>query len=567
MITPVSQGDEMVYEEGRSSLLRRMFIEHKWQTIFGSTAFIVVASLLFAWFVYTNCRIDVPGKHFAVLTLKEGKNQTNDEEVAMDEFTKGIQLDLVGEGRFFYSPYHYDWNVYPQVEIPDNKMGVRTRLYGNDLGYGDFMAVKSWVDDDIAQGELPVAQVDKGIIKEVLRPARYNINALVIDGKTGEVVGPQRPLKDYVEIIELWSPKIIPAGYRGIVTNLSGPIPADPNQLLVGAGDRGPQEATLGEGTYYINPYEQRINAIDTRSQRFNLSGDGYEMGFPSKDGFWIELEGVIEFRVKPETAATTYVLYNDDENDTEIRTSIAEEIIAKVILPNARAFCRLRGSNSSGREFIGGETRTAFQLEFQEVIAKTCDAQGIEIVQALITRIKPPEKIAGPVRDREIARLQEGQFNQQKNQQTQEALLATQRALIVQRSALVDADKIVIKAVTLANQEQGVAKEKANQEKEVAIETLEAAKDQAEAIMSRARADAAVVGFENEADAAGWKRAVTALGGNGQSYADYVMFQKMAPGFQSIMTNTADSKFMQWFENFGQPQSTQPVGPVEGDK
>ncbi len=100
-------------------------------------------------------------------------------------------------------------------------------------------------------------------------------------------------------------------------------------------------------------------------------------MTFPSKDGFAVSLDGIIEFKVIPETAAQTYVTYNDVSNDQPGASAIAEEIIAKVIMPNARAFCRLRGSNSSAREFIGGETRMAFQNDFQEAITETCQRTG----------------------------------------------------------------------------------------------------------------------------------------------------------------------------------------------
>ena len=154
-------------------------------------------------------------------------------------------------------------------------------------------------------------------------------------------------------------------------------------------------------------------------------------MMFPSKDGFPISLDGIIEFRVIPETAARTYVTYNDVVNDKPGASAIAEEIIAKVIMPNARAFCRLRGSNSSARDFIGGVTRTAFQSEFQKAITETCQSQGIEIVQALITKIIPPQAIAQPLRDREIAAQEKKQFTQEILQQQQEAKLATEMELI----------------------------------------------------------------------------------------------------------------------------------------
>ena len=149
------------------------------------------------------------------------------------------------------------------------------------------------------------------------------------------------------------------------------------------------QADTLEPGTYYLNPYVQEVRLVDCRSQRYNLK----DIGFPTKDGFWVSLEAIIEFRVKPEQAATTYILYNEERAGK----NLAEEVIAKVILPNARAYTRLRGSNHSGKEFITGDTRATFQEDFQKTMKSTCDEQGIEVIQALITTITPPEKIADP--------------------------------------------------------------------------------------------------------------------------------------------------------------------------
>lgn len=520
---------------------REDYRKSKRDRIIFTTGIVFVISAIFAlvivpYIVYTQFRIDVPAKHFAVLTTKTGIDLENDEEVAPDTDHKGLQVDVLNEGRYFYNPYFWDWEVYPMIEIPKDKMGVRIRLYGEDLPYGDFLAT----DEN-----------HKGIVEEVLRPGRYSINAKVIDRRSKEEVGPVRRYKsDYVEIIELWEPKIIPAGYKGIVTNLAGPLPKEPNKLLVEDGCRGPQEKTLEPGTYYLNPYMYRINSIDTRSQRFNLS-EGKIMTFPSKDGFLISLDGIIEFRVIPETAAQTYVTYNDVSNDLPGASAIAQEIIDKVIMPNARAICRLRGSNSSARDFIGGETRTAFQKEFSDRLTETCRNQGIEIVQALITKIKPPQAIAQPLRDREIAAQELKQYTQQILQQLEEAKLATEKALIDQKKQLITAERTVIEAVTLAQEEQQVAIEAAERDKAVATEKLSAAKDEAEAILSRATAKAAVVGFENEASAAGWKKAVESMGGDGDAYARYVMYQKLAPGYRTIMTNTADSPLMDVFKAF----------------
>lgn len=517
----------------------------------GIIATCTILLLILAYVVYTQFRIDVPSMHIAVLTKKTGDDLTNSQEVAKDSAQKGLQLEVLTEGRYFYNFYTWDWEVYPMIEIPEDKMGVRIRLYGDDLPYGHVVATQ---------------ETEKGIVKDVLKPGRYPINAVF-----SQLTTPDQPRQlnmngrnksDFVEVIELHSPITVPAGFRGVVTNLSGPMPENPNELLVEEGLRGVQIKTLDEGTYYMNPYMYRIELIDCRSQRFNLA-DNEDMGFPSKDGFWVSLDGVIEFHVMPDPdkneqgeyvhlgAAGTYVTYNEDTN-----AGIDEEIIRKVIMPNARSFCRLRGSNASGRDFIGGETRQQFQKDFQEAIRETCAKQGIEIVQALITRINPPEAIAGPVRDREIAVQQQKQYEQETQQQVEEAKLATQEELIVQKERMVEAEQEVITLTTKALQEQEVALEKANQDKEVAVEELIAARDQALATMSEKTAEAAVVDYQNEADAAGWKRSVHALGGDGQSLATYELYKKLAPGYHGIMANTADSSLMKVFDNFSSSET-----------
>ncbi len=489
----------------------------------------LLALLVIGYICYSMVRIDVPSSHIAVLTKLTGEDLENDQIVAPDANFKGLQLNVLTEGRYFYNPYSWEWNVYPMVEIPEGKMGVRIRLYGKNLPYGNFLATK---------------EDEKGVVPEVLRPGRYPLNA-VIKGQEES-----RPKNDYVEIVELYDPITISAGYRGVVTNLAGPVPENPNTILVEKDFRGVQKDSLEAGTYYLNPYMYRVAQIDCRSQRFNL-GQGYEMGFPSKDGFWVSLDGIIEFRVQPEKAAEIFVIYNEATNDHAADATVDDEIIKKIIMPNARSFCRLRGSNSTGRQFIGGETRTAFQKDFHKAMQDACQDNGIEIVQALITKINPPEAIAGPVRDREVARQKLKQYVEQKLQQEAEAKLAIEKALIEQRKELVGAEQTVVQKVTTAKEQQKVAITKAEENKGVALLDLKAAVDQAEAVMAGKKAEAGIVELQNKADAAGWKKAIEALGGDGDAYARYTLFMKMAPSFQELMLNTADSPLMEAFRNF----------------
>ena len=209
------------------------------------------------------------------------------------------------------------------------------------------------------------------------------------------------------------------------------------------------------------------------------------------------------------------------------------------------------KARNKLGRDFIQGETRTKFQEDFQAAMRTACEPLGIEIIQALITRIRPPQQIAGPVRDREVSKQEEQQYVQEIAQQESEQKLAIEVAMVEQKKAIVVADQEVVTITTQALREQEVAVTQANQQLAVAELKLEAAQDEAAAIEARGKADAEVIRFQNEAEAAGWVKAVSAFNGEGDSYAQYVLFQKLAPSYRQLMANTADSPIMKIFEMF----------------
>jgi regulator of protease activity HflC (stomatin/prohibitin superfamily) len=509
----------------------------------GGVVAVAIGLAVAAYVGYTKCRIEVPTRYMAVLIKKTGADMQNRDELAPSAEHKGLQKEVLAEGRHFRNPWNWDWNVVPQPDIPEGKLGVRIRLYGENLSYGEILARE--------EGQ-------KGIVPGVLRPGRYAINAAISEPG-------QDARNSFAELIELHDPVVIPAGFRGVVTNLIGPMPDNPNTLLVEEGKRGVQSKTLTEGTQYVSPYEVRINLVDCRSQRFNLSTGG-EMGFPSKDGFWVTLDGVIEFRVMPDKAAEVFVTYNDDANDIGRDAQVDEEIINKVILPNARSFCRLRGSDHSGKEFISGDTRIKFQEDFQKVLEETCESQGIEIIQALITSIRPPAQIATPVMKRQIALQEKEQYEKQILQQESEKELAIQQAMILQKQALVEAERDVVKVTTEATRKKEVALIEANRDLVVAEFQLKAAEDLAAATLKRGEADAAVIEFQNEAEAAGWRKAVAAFSGDGNEYARWVLLQKLAPAYRKMMVNTADSPLMDIFKQFDvsldTPGTTEPASP-----
>ena len=491
---------------------------------------------------YKSFVIDVPAGSMAVLLRKTGTDLPNKEELATNPASKGIQPEVLREGRYFfqYNPYDWSWQVLPQVVIPNGKLGVLVRLAGDDLPPGELLA----------KGEH-----QKGIVPGVLQPGRHDLNP-------------------YLYRVEQHDPVVVPAGFKGVRINLTGPIPQaadywedprDPRHtlLLVKPGFRGVEQETLDPGTYFLNPYEVAVSLVDCRNQRFNL-GETRELSFPSKDGFWVNLDSIVEFRVRPEMAAKVFVLYNEPINGGQID----EEVMRKVILPAARSFCRLQGSNNSGRDFIQG--RTQFQENYQTTMKEACEPLGIEVIQALITKINPPRQIAEPVQEREIAKQKAEQYTQQILQQKSEVKLAIEKELVRQKQALVSAEQTVVRETTEAKREQQVTVTKAEEKLSVARLHLEAAEDEAEAIRARGKGAAEVTRLKNEAEAAGWKQSVAAYDGDGHQFAQYVLYQKMSGAYRQLMVNTADSPLMKIFEGFSpreRPRTRLNPGEVAGQK
>jgi regulator of protease activity HflC (stomatin/prohibitin superfamily) len=486
--------------------------------------------------LYNACKIDVDTGRQAVLIRKEGLELEPDMELAPPpkdgrSYYKGVQSGgpnngVLTEGRYFYNPYVWSWEISSQFVVPGDKIGIRIALSGDDMPAAQILAQPG----------------QKGILREVLKPGRY-------------------PYNPYAESIELHDPVTIPAGLRGVVTRLAGPMPKNPNVFLVENGERGVQRQTLDPGTYYLNPYETRVSQVDCRSRRFNLGQEG-EMSFLSADGFPITLDGVVEFRILPEKVAEMFVKYNESPNGD----AIDEEIIAKIITPESRSLCRIGGSKLSGGQFISGEDRERFQTDLVKSLTENCQKQGIEILAVALTSIQPPEDITRPVQQREVAKQKLAQFRREKLQQLSEAKLRIEIVLAEQKKRVVEAEQEVVQKTTKAEEEQKVAVTFAEQKLKVAQTQLEATKDKASAILAKAEAAAEVIKFDNAAEAAGLAAQVAAFDGDGAAMARNMLLGKIAPSFRTILGNS-EGPLMELFSQFTQrpdkPRSPSAAEPI----
>ncbi len=84
----------------------------------GILLFLLAALVAAGVFVWTACRIEPHSDQIAILIRKTGENLAPDEIIATREGQKGIQLEPLPEGRYFYNPYTWDWQFAGVTTVP-----------------------------------------------------------------------------------------------------------------------------------------------------------------------------------------------------------------------------------------------------------------------------------------------------------------------------------------------------------------------------------------------------------------------------------------------------------------
>lgn len=528
--------------EGRFNVKRlpRMPKGSKWALIgmFGM-GFVVLIGVVY-WFVI---RVEVQTNHLMVLVNKTGRDlpkelydEFGDQVVLYPDLTKtlaekfgwseeevregfkGVQYDVLKEGRYFPNPYTREAYVFPTTTIKQSEVGVRIRKFGKPLPFPKTVATEP---------------DERGPVAEVLGPGRHDINLLAYD-------------------VQRFPAAQIPEGHVGVVTLLSGTDPKSKNTYVVEPGEKGVQRETLPPGIEWYNPYLKRIDIVDLRSHKYDMVSDD-AIYFPSSDSFTITIEGTIEWAVRPDRVAEVTVAYGD-----------VDDILRKIILPNARSIARIQGSKLRAREFISGKTRSAFQTRLLTELKEECWKQGIDIRAALVRDIQPPQEIASLISQREQADQEIERSTNQMQEAQSESKLVEQREMQERNKSIGDIRRQVVTVTKEAEQKKGVSVTEANRELEVAKLQLEAAEKEAAAIRSRGEAEANVVLFQFRAKAEPLAKAVAAFG-DGTAYAQHFFLQKTAPAIQSIMSNT-DGTFADIFKEFQSFKSSKP-NPVSTGK
>ena len=100
------------------------------------TAMAVAAVAVLSLWVWYGWRIEPDNGRIAILLKKTGKDLPPDAILAPGPEYKGIQEDVLPEGRHFRNPWTWEWEFAKVVDIPAGKFGVLVRKFGKDLEGG-----------------------------------------------------------------------------------------------------------------------------------------------------------------------------------------------------------------------------------------------------------------------------------------------------------------------------------------------------------------------------------------------------------------------------------------------
>ncbi|MBR2839340.1 MAG: hypothetical protein IKE55_11180 [Kiritimatiellae bacterium] len=464
---------------------------------FGTCAVLVALCALSLW-VWFGWRIEPANGQIAVLLKKTGRNLPPDAILAPGAEYKGIQEDVLPEGRYFRNPWTWEWRYAKMVDVPAGKFGVLVRRFGKDL----------------PEGEIIARDGTRGILRDVLGTGKHRINP-------------------YAYEVKLYDDITVKPGHVGVVTELTGDDilapggakdPATGSGFLVKDGAKGVSPRILKEGTHRLNPFVYSVSIVNIQSQRFELSGAD-AISFLTLDGFTVNAEGTLEFNLDVDKVA----LLSHEVGDMD-------DILQKIVLPAARGFSRIEGSKKNATEFIVGESRQAFQDSLEKYLKDVCKPWGVSLNSVLIRDIFAPQEVASIIRQRELA-VQEGRkIEQQIVQAKSQAELERQKALAAQNSARVAAETKSIQAKIAAEQASVEKVVAAETQLEVATRELKAAQANATARLTEAEASRKVVEVESKAAADVLRQTVAAYGSEGD-YVRAKLYEKTAPRLRDVVT------------------------------
>jgi uncharacterized membrane protein YqiK len=416
--------------------------------------------------------------------------------------------------------------------ISENQVGLVEALDGSQLDPKDYVAQTISGHDNFQDGNTFIEKGgQRGPQKDILLPGTYYINPLmfkvILDSakevRPGEVavivsnVGKdptheireemarkvrERLEKEEAEQVTMAAKKldVVDGDNKPLADLKAELLSSDPAErrldsgtheaYVVPSGYRGIQEAVVGPGKYYVNTLATTPITIQTTNMTVEWTAEKMASSFDpfaviSKDGFTMQLEVRVVFRVKPEDAPFMVAKIGN-----------TDKLIQNVMHPLIDSIFRNQASESSAMAYL--QNRHEEQERAEARVRIQLLKYHVDVVNVLICHIHLPEDLMKTQTEKILAEQKQGMFN-------------AQREAEIRRIELE-------KTTSQANSQKGLME--ATVGVEIAGKRSEQRKKEAEGeayyISETGKAEAEKMRLIGEAQGVAYREQVNALGANG---------------------------------------------------
>jgi uncharacterized membrane protein YqiK len=453
----------------------------------------------------------------------------------VDILTPGVYRILVQstsiENNSEVKPGLFNVRLFDATVINENSIGLVEALDGAPLNPRDYVAESFAGHDNFQDGHEFIGKGgQRGPQKDILLPGTYYINPLLFkvipetakEIKPGEVavvvsnVGRdpseevrremaekvrQRMEREEKEQIEESSARLDVMDDKRTVEEIKLDLmmgdPADRRldegaheAYVVPEGYRGIQEAVVGPGRYYVNTLAISPIVIPTTNQTVEWTAGEVANTFNpfeviSKDGFTMQLEVRVVFRVKPEDAPFMVA-----------KIGGIERLIQNVMHPLIDSIFRNQASESSAMAYL--QNRHEEQERAEARVRAHLLKYHVDVVNVLICHIHLPEELMKTQTEKILAEQRQNMYNAQREAEEKRIQLEKTRAHADNQKDLM--------AATVGVEIAGKRAEQRKSEGE----------GEAHYILQTGRAEAEKVRLMGEAQGVAYHEQVNALGAQG---------------------------------------------------
>ena len=473
--------------------------------------------------------------------IKDHLNYQNAELFISSGGQRGPQVDILtpgtyriltqsaslGAGGADNKPGLFTVRLFDATVINENQIGLVEALDGAPLNPGDYVAESIAGHDNFQDGhEFIDSKGQRGPQKDILLPGTYYINPLLFkvipetakEVKPGEVAvivsntgkDPSdevrremaakvraRMEREEKEQAAQSAAHLDKADAEEIKTELMTGDPADRRldegaheAYVVPEGYRGIQETVVGPGRYYVNTLAITPIVIPTTNQTVEwTSGEVVNTFNPfeviSKDGFTMQLEVRVVFRVKPEDAPFMVA-----------KIGGIDRLIQNVMHPLIDSIFRNQASESSAMAYL--QNRHEEQERAEARVRAHLLKYHVDVVNVLICHIHLPEELMKTQTEKILAEQKQNMFNAQRE--------AEEKRIQLERTKSQADNQRDLMAATVGVEIAGKRSEQRKAE----------AEGEASYILQTGKAEAEKVRLMGEAQGVAYREQVNALGAQG---------------------------------------------------